>query len=120
MITWPTIFGGAALTVMFTAALLVITRERRALVIGASLASAFVGPVAWNAILHRVKGAEFFVDVPFKAFPISWQDTGSGVFAFAVASVVLGLLLRTEPAGRVLKLAAPLGIVALIVDIYLY
>ena len=120
MISWPTILGGAALTVLFSAVLLVVLRERRPPVIAASLASALAGPVAWNAILHRVRGGEFFVDIAFKPFPISWQDTGSGVFTLAVASVVLGLVLRHEPAGRVLPLAAALAAVALLVDIYLY
>ena len=33
------------------------------------------------------------------------------------ASLIVGVLLRNKPAGRVFKLAAPLGLVALIVDI---
>lgn len=120
MISWGTILGGAALTVLFTAVLLVVLRERRPWVIAASLASALAGPIAWNAILHRVHGAEFFVDIPFKPFPISWQDTGSGVFTLAAASILVGVVLRNEPAGRVLRLSAALGLVALLVDIYLY
>ncbi|GAC1464453.1 MAG: hypothetical protein PVSMB8_16930 [Vulcanimicrobiaceae bacterium] len=120
MISWGTILGGAALTVLFSAVLLVVLREHRVPVIAASLASALAGPMAWNAILHRVHGAEFFVDIPFKPFPISWQDTGSGVFTLAVASVVIGSAMYREPAGRVLRLSAALGLVALLVDIYLY
>ena len=120
MISWGTILGGAALTVLFAAVVLVVLRERRPSVIGASLVSAFAGPMAWNAILHRVRGSEFFVDIPFKPFPVSWQDTGSGVFTLAAASVLVGITLRNKPAGRVLRVSVALGLVALLVDIYLY
>ena len=120
MISWGTIIGGAALTVLVSALLLVALRERRASAIAASLASALAGPISWNAILHRVHGAEFFVDIPFKPFPISWQDTGSGVFTLAIASLLVGSTLYREPTERVLRLSAALGLVALLVDIYLY
>jgi hypothetical protein len=39
-----------------------------------------------------------------KAFPISWQDSGSGVFTLATASVLPGLALRRQTASRVLTL----------------
>jgi len=68
VISWGTILGGAALTVLFAAVVLVVLRERRPSVIGASLVSAFAGPIAWNAILHRVRGSEFFVDIPSNHF----------------------------------------------------
>ena len=50
-------------------------------------------------MLHRAGNASdgFFVDIPFKPFPVSWQDTGSGVFTLAVASLFLGVALRREP-----------------------
>jgi len=55
----------------------------------------------------RHTGGEFFVDAPGTVFPISFEDTGSGVFATAVAAIVLGLgplgasavaALRSQPA----------------------
>ena len=51
--------------------------------------------------MHRVGGNEFFVDAPVAVMPASWQDTGSGVFAVAVATLVLGFgPLRDEPSRR--------------------
>ena len=121
MISWATIFAGAAMSVAFAAiVLLLVIRERRPIVVATALAATLLGPIAWNAILHRTNPGAFFVDIPFAPFPVSWQDTGSGVFTVALASVLLGLLLRREPAGRVLKLALMVAVVAFLVDIYLY
>ena len=100
--------------------LLLLLRERRPVVLLTALASTFLAPVAWNAILHRTAPGAFFVDIPFAPFPVSWQDTGSGVFTLALASLLLGLILRREPAGDVLKLAAVVAAIAFLVDIYLY
>jgi hypothetical protein len=53
--------------------------------------AAAAGPVAWNAILRATRADQFFTDAPIPVFPISWQDTGSGVFAVATLASVLGL-----------------------------
>ena len=73
-------------------------------------------------ILHRAatEADGFFVDIPFKPFPVSWQDTGSGVFTLAAASLFLGLALPREAAARVLSWALTAAAVAFLVDIYLY
>ena len=123
MIDWPRIFYGAALSAVIAAVVFTLVRgERRPRVLIPALAATFLGPLAWNAILHRAatEADGFFVDIPFKPFPVSWQDTGSGVFTLAVASVLLGLALRREPAGLVLDLALTAAAVAFLVDIYLY
>lgn len=79
------------------------------------------GPAVWNAILNSLRAPEFFVDAPIPLFPISWQDTGSGVFALALAALVLGLgPLAAEPGRRVALTALLSGVSALLVDIYLY
>jgi hypothetical protein len=87
-----------------------------------ALTATLLGPLAWNAILHRAAtdADAFFVDIPFKPFPVSWQDTGSGVFTLALASVLLGLSLPHETAGRVCRLAIIAALVAFLVDVYLY
>jgi len=68
-----------------------------------------VGNVARSAfldsMLHRVGAREFLVDIPFKPFPISWQDTGSSVFTFATASMLLG----ATPAARTGRHRPPVG-----------
>jgi hypothetical protein len=102
--------------------LVFLRRERTPLVLVPALVAAFLGPLAWNAILHRVRPGPgtFFVDIPFKPSPVSWQDAGSGVFTLAVGSLFLGVALRHETAARVLGLAATVAAVAFLVDIYLY
>jgi len=53
--------------------------------------------------------------------PASWQDTGSGVFALAVATLVLGLgVLATTPARRVAIYSLVCGLAAFLVDVCLY
>lgn len=123
MIGWGQVLYGATLTAVIAALVFFfVRRERSTAVLVSAIASAFLGPLAWNAILHRAatEADGFFVDIPVKPFPVSWQDTGSGVFTLAVASLLLGLALRRESAGRVLGLAATAAAVAFLVDIYLY
>jgi hypothetical protein len=123
VITWSHILYGAALSTLIAAAVFIfIRRERTPTVLVPALAAAFLGPLAWNAILHRAATEPngFFVDIPFKPFPVSWQDTGSGVFTLAVASLLLGLSLPNDRARRVLGLSLTAAVVAFLVDIYLY
>jgi hypothetical protein len=76
--------------------------------------------LAWNAILHAAHGANFFTDAPLVILPASWQDTGSGVFAIAVACLALGFgPLAGQP--RRLAITALLARAgAFLVDVYLY
>jgi hypothetical protein len=121
MIGWGQVFYGAALTTVVAALVFVfVKRERSRQVLIPALAATLLGPITWNAILHRAGGDGFFVDIPFKPFPVSWQDTVDGIVTLAVASVFLGLALRREPAGRVLSVAALAAAVAFLVDIYCY
>ncbi|MEV6056395.1 hypothetical protein [Streptomyces sp. NPDC052107] len=54
-------------------------------------------------------------------FPISWQDTGSGVFTLAAASLGYGLgPLAAQPARTGIRYALLAAVAALLVDIYLY
>ena len=123
MIGWGQVFYGAALTTAIAAVVFVfVRRERNPRVVAPALAAAFLGPLSWNSVLQRAatEADAFFVDIPFKPFPVSWQDTGSGVFTLAVASVLVGFALRREQTGRVLGLAATVALVAFLVDIYCY
>jgi hypothetical protein len=122
MLPWGLIAYGAALSAVLAVVLAALAaRERKPGVLLAVALGAFVGPVAWNAILRATAANQFFVDAPIPVFPISWQDTGSGVFALAVLAVLLGLApLRSEPGRRVALLALLGAVGALLVDIYLY
>ena len=122
MISWGQIAYGAVLSAIGAGLVCgLATRGRQpAAIIAASLAAA-VGPLAWNAILRATHGTSFFVDAPILVFPVSWQDTGSGVFALATAAVLLGAgPLRSAPARRATVLAVLAGLSALVVDVYLY
>lgn len=119
---WTTITYGAALSA-FAALVLVflMARERRPGALGGVAVGAFAGPFAWNAILRSVNAPQFLVDAPLPVFPVSWQDTGSGVFAFAALALVLGVGPLRAVASRRLVLLAGLGaIAALVVDVFLY
>ena len=121
MISWGTILYGAGLSVAVAAvALVVLGRARSLRVLGPALVATFAGPVAWNAVLHATHASEFFTDAPIAAFPVSWQDTGSGVVTLALAAVLLTLVRPSVRSGRTLFLAAICAVAAFLVDIYLY
>ncbi len=122
MIGWPQILYGAALSGAAAAVLLtVVIHPRRPAPILVGAASAVVGPIAWNAILRATHADSFFTDAPVPVMPASWQDTGSGVWALALAALTLGLgLCRTAPASRVMTAALTAGLAAFLVDVYLY
>jgi hypothetical protein len=122
MLSWGVIAYGAALSAVLAVLLVFfLARERRPGVLAAVAVGAIAGPVSWNAILRATNGNQFFVDARVPVFPISWQDTGSGVFALAALAVILGLgPLRAEPGRRVALLASLGALGTLLVDIYLY
>ena len=121
MLSWGTIaFGAVASGVAAAAGLWLLLRERRLPVLLVGAFGAAVGPFAWNAILRHT-GGDFFVDAEISVFPISLQDTGSGVFAFAVSALLLGLgPLRAASGQRLAVASSVCGAAALLVDIYLY
>ena len=122
MISWGSIAYGAALSALLAAvAVALLMRERRPAVLVSAALAAAAGPVAWNAILHDVGGDRFFHDAPIVVFPVSYQDTGSGVFATAAAALILGFGALRAASGRTLATACVLcGVSALLVDVYLY
>jgi hypothetical protein len=122
-VSWVSMSYGAVLS----AVLAVVTiaygardRRRPALVTGAAVA--LVMPVAWNTILRRTGSTGAFShDLPFRPFPISWQDVGTGVFTLAGAAVAFGLLASpADPPAGTIRLALWTALAALLVDIYLY
>jgi hypothetical protein len=122
VISWGTILGGAAMTAAFTAAvLLLIGRVGRPAVLTTAVVAAALAPVGWNAVLRATHAGQFFTDAPITVMPASWQDAGSGVVTFAAVAAVLGAgPQRREPAQGVVALAAIAGLVAFLVDVYLY
>jgi hypothetical protein len=122
MLSGGVILYGAALSVIAAIALAVLLgRERRPAILVTIAVGTLAGPIAWNAILRATDGRRFFTDAPIPLFPISWQDTGSGVFTLAVLTLALGFgPLRAAPGRRLATLAGLGALGALLVDIYLY
>jgi uncharacterized membrane protein (UPF0136 family) len=122
MLSWGVIAYGAAASALLAVALVALAaRQRSPAVLLTVAAGAAAGPAAWNAILRATGGDQFFVDAPIPVFPVSWQDTGSGVFALAGLAVLLGLgPLRAQPSREVAVVALLGALGALLIDIYLY
>lgn len=122
ILPWSIVAYGAALSAVVAVILVAVAvRPRRPVVVAAAGLAAAAGPAAWNVILNMVHAPEFFTDAPIVVFPISWQDTGSGVFTLALAALALGLgPLGAAPGRQVAVTALLAGVGALLVDIYLY
>ena len=117
---WAVTYGAILSGIAAAAGVRFLLRERRPSVLITAAVAALLGPLAWNAILHHT-GGNFFVDAPIVVFPISLQDTGSGVFATALAALLLGFGPLRAAVGRSLALTTTVcGSAALLVDIYLY
>jgi len=119
--SWEAVGYGVVLSAVLAAIALAFgLRERRVSVLVAAALAAAGGPLAWDVILRHT-GGDFFVDAPGVVFPVSLEDTGSGVFATALATLLLGFgPLRAATARRLALAAATCGVAALLVDIYLY
>ncbi len=121
MPTWGAVaWGVIASAVLAAIATRFLLREHRLSVLAANALAASVGPFAWDLILRHT-GGDFFVDAPGYVFPVSFEDTGSGVFATASAVLLLGFGPLRAASGRKVAITALLcGAAALLVDIYLY
>jgi hypothetical protein len=117
---WAVTYGAILSGLAAVVGVRFVLRERRPGVLVTAAVGALLGPLAWNAILHHT-GGRFFVDAPVVVFPISLQDTGSGVFATALSALLLGFgPLRAATGRRLALTTTACGLVALLVDIYLY
>jgi hypothetical protein len=121
MPTWGAVAYGVFLSALAAAAgLWLLLRERRPSVLLAGALAALVAPLAWDLILRHT-GGRFFTDAPGLVFPVSYEDTGSGVFATALSSLLLGFgPLHADSRRRVALTATVCGLAALPIDIYLY
>lgn len=121
MPSWGAVAYGVALSALVAvAAVRLVLRERRLAVISVAGISAALAPLLWDLILRHT-GGRFFTDAPGVVFPVSFEDAGSGVFAMATASLLLGFgPLRAESGRRLALTASVCALAALLVDIYLY
>ncbi|MDX8048496.1 hypothetical protein SK571_03805 [Lentzea sp. BCCO 10_0798] len=77
--------------------------------------------LSWSTVAYGAALSAVLAAVLIAVFPVSWQDTGSGVFALAASALLLGFGPQGSEPGRKVALAALLAaIAALVVDVYLY
>ena len=122
MVGWGTIAYGALLSALFAAGgVFVFGGERRgrgAVVAGLVTAA---GAAGWNAIVRVTDASSLTTPAPFDAFPASWKDVATGVWALAATTVVLGSGVRpTARAAHLVLLVLLCGLAAFLVDVYLY
>jgi hypothetical protein len=116
-----TAYGAVLSAALAVALALFAARERQTAVLASVGIGTAGGPLAWNAILKFTEANQFFVDAPIPLFPVSWQDTGSAVFAVAVTGPILGLgPLAGGPGARIAGHSLLGAVAALLVDVYLY
>jgi hypothetical protein len=116
------LYGAALSAVLAVALVALLGRSRRPAVLGAVALAGFVMPVCWNLVLRQTGATDLFSrDLPFKPFPISWQDTGSGVWTLAGASLIIAVGPgRNHAPVWVARVSALTAIAALLIDIYTY
>ncbi|WP_210407126.1 DUF1259 domain-containing protein [Prauserella flavalba] len=121
-LSYPELLGGATMTAVLEVLLmLAVPKWRRPGLIATTAAIGFLVPAGWQIVLKLTHSYEFYTDLPLKIFPISWQDTGSGIATYTVRSLLLTFgPMRNQPARDVANLSMATGAVALLVDIYLY
>ncbi len=90
------------------------SRGRFRFLVGA--ASTFVGYEAWHLLLNASNGSNFDVDNP-ALLGLSAEDVGSGVVAFVLIVLVLGLAVDgKEQARRVVAAGVIAALLAMLVD----
>ena len=122
MLTNGQIFYGVSLTAIGLATVtVVVPRWRRLGLFLTAVVGASVAVLSWQFVLRATHASQFFTDLPFRPFPVSWQDTGSGMVAFAMTALLLAYgPMRKQPSSEAASLALAAGAVALLVDVYLY
>ncbi|MHB8671203.1 MAG: hypothetical protein ACYDAD_11725 [Acidimicrobiales bacterium] len=118
MFAWDSVVGFAVLAGVLAAAASAATGWARTgyrWAVAGSATTAGFG--AWYAVLNATHAAGFNTDAPIVG--LSWADGGSGVFAFVVAALALGLWAEPDqPARRVIACAALAGAVAAGLDLF--
>ena len=119
VLPWSHILFGSLIGPAIGVVALMLLSERQPRTLLTVAAGVCCGTWIWNTMLNVRQAGVIDVDIPFKPFPISWQDTGTGVFAFAAATLLLvATVHRNEPGRRTLKIAGIAALAALIMDIY--
>jgi hypothetical protein len=119
VLPWSQVLFGSLIGPAAGVLLLWSLRERRWATLAVTAASVCAGTWLWNSMLNVRRAGVIDGDIPFKPFPISWQDTGTGVFAFTFAALaLLATIQRDEPGRRTLKIAGIAALAAFVMDVY--
>jgi hypothetical protein len=96
-----------------------LVHERHVPTLATAAVGVFSGTWLWNLMLNIRHAGVIDGDIAFAPFPISWQDTGTGIFSFAFATaLLLATTQRNQPGHNTLKVAGIAAAAALIMDIY--
>ena len=83
---------------------------------GIAAIGTFVAWIVWRVVLQLSNAENLDVDNPL-LLGLSAQDVGSGVLAFLLTALPIGLIIdRDEPANRVVAIAAIAGALAILID----
>jgi hypothetical protein len=119
VLQWNRVLFGSLIGPLFAVVALWVARERQPRTLLITAAGVCAGTWLWNAMLNIRHANVIDGDIPFAAFPISWQDTGTGVFAFGFATAgLLATVNRNQPGHRTLRFAGIASVAALVMDIY--
>jgi hypothetical protein len=119
VLPWSHVVYGSLVGPVVGVAVLWILRERKPLALAVSAAGVCGGTWLWNSMLNIRHAGVIDGDIPFDPFPISWQDTGTGIFCFAVTTfALLATVHRREPGLRTLKVAGIAAAAAFVMDVY--
>jgi hypothetical protein len=119
VVPWSHVLYGSIIGPVVGTTLLWLLRERHKRTLAITAVGVFSGTWLWNLMLNIRHAGIIDGDIPFRLFPISWQDTGTGLFSFAVATaLLLATTHRNEVGHRTLKIAGIASTAALLIDIY--
>ena len=119
VLSWSHILYGSLVGPALGIGMLWLLRERDVRTLALVAVSACAGTWLWNGMLNVRHAGVIDGDIPFGPFPISWQDTGTTIFAFAtIALTLLASAHRNQPGHRTLKVAGIASIAVLLLDVY--
>ena len=119
VLPWSHVLFGSLVGPALAVVLLWVAKERRPLTWAIVALAACAGTWVWNAMLNIRHASVVDGDIPFKPFPISWQDTGTAVFSFtAITLALLAHIHRDEPGRRTFKIAGIATLAVLVMDVY--
>ena len=119
VLPWSHIVYGSIIGPAVAVAALWLVGERQARTLAIVALAACAGTWSWNTMLNVRQAVVVDGDIPFRPFPISWQDTGTAVFAFAaITGTLLASINRNQLGQRTLKVAGIATAAVFVMDVY--